>query len=76
MGPDRNLQLQGSGSSAARLPRAGALLVAISPQAADHSLSLTEKHGLAFPVLSDLGQEVILAYRVQFTLAGDLEIFR
>jgi peroxiredoxin len=51
----------------------GASLVAISPQAADHSLSLTEKHELAFPVLSDLGQEVIRAYRVQFVLAGDLE---
>jgi peroxiredoxin len=47
--------------------------VAISPQAADHSLSLTEKHELSFPVLSDLDQEVIRAYKVQFTLAGDLE---
>ena len=35
--------------------------------------SLTEKHELTFPVLSDLDQEVIRAYRVQFTLSGDLE---
>ena len=50
--------------------------MAISPQAPDHSLSLTEKHGLAFPVLSDLDQEVTRAYRVQFTLRGDLEDLR
>jgi peroxiredoxin len=47
--------------------------VAISPQAADHSLSLTDKHQLAFSVLSDLDQAVIRAYKVQFTLSGDLE---
>ena len=32
-----------------------------------------EKHELTFPVLSDLDQDVIRAYRVQFTLAGDLQ---
>jgi peroxiredoxin len=47
--------------------------VAVSPQSPDHSLTLTEKNHLSFPVLSDLDQEVISAYRVQFTLAGDLE---
>jgi peroxiredoxin len=51
----------------------GASLVAISPQAADHSLTLAEKNELTFPVLSDLDQEFIRAYRVQFTLTGDLE---
>jgi peroxiredoxin len=51
----------------------GATLVAISPQSPDHSLSLTEKHELKFPVLSDLDQSVIKAYKLQFTLSGDLE---
>jgi len=51
----------------------GASLVAISPQVADPGLSLTEKHQLAFRVLSDLDQEVIRAFKVQFTLTGDLE---
>jgi peroxiredoxin len=50
-----------------------ASLVAISPQAADHGLTITEKDELTFPVLSDLDQEVIRAYRIQFTLTGDLE---
>jgi peroxiredoxin len=43
------------------------------PQAPDHALSITEKLNLAFPVLSDLDQAVVGAYRVQFTLTGDLE---
>ncbi len=34
----------------------GASLMAISPQAPDHSLSVTQKHGLKFDVLSDVHQ--------------------
>jgi peroxiredoxin len=71
--PYCNLQLRALQAALPRFRELGASLVAISPQAADHSLSLREKHDLAFPVLSDLDQEVIGAYRVQFTLAGDLE---
>jgi peroxiredoxin len=71
--PYCNVQLRGLEAALPRLRELGATLVAVSPQAADHSLSLTEKHELTFPVLSDLDQEVIRAYRVQFTLAGDLE---
>jgi peroxiredoxin len=51
----------------------GASLVAVSPQSPDHALSLTEKYELKFPVLSDVDQEVARAYRVKFTLSGDLE---
>jgi peroxiredoxin len=71
--PYCNVQLRGLEAALPRLRELGATLVAVSPQAADHSLSLTEKHELTFPVLSDLDQEVIRAYRVQFTLSGDLE---
>ncbi|MGD0809053.1 MAG: peroxiredoxin-like family protein [Acidimicrobiales bacterium] len=71
--PYCNIQLRALQAVLPNFGELGASLVAISPQAADHSLSLTEKHELAFPVLSDLGQEVIRAYRVQFVLAGDLE---
>jgi peroxiredoxin len=71
--PYCNIQLRGLQAALPAFRELGASLVAISPQAADHSLSLTEKHELAFPVLSDLDQKVIRAYRVQFTLAGDLE---
>jgi peroxiredoxin len=46
-------------------------LVAISPQSPDHSLSLAERHGLQFSVLSDPGQETIGAYRLRYTLPPD-----
>ena len=71
--PYCNIQLRGLQAALPAIRELGASLVAISPQAPDHSLSVTEKHELAFPVLSDLDQEVIRAYKVQFTLAGDLE---
>jgi peroxiredoxin len=71
--PYCNLQLHALQDALPTIRELGASLVAISPQAADHSLSLTEKHELAFPVLSDLDQHAIRAYQVQFTLAGDLE---
>ena len=71
--PYCNIQLRALQAALPRFVELGASLVAISPQAADHSLSLAEKHELAFPVLSDLDQSVIRKYRVQFTLSGDLE---
>ncbi|WP_210577827.1 redoxin domain-containing protein [Streptomyces sp. GESEQ-4] len=40
----------------------GAQLVAVSPQIPDESLSLTEKHGLAFHVLSDLAFDLAALY--------------
>lgn len=71
--PFCNIQLREIQSSLDQLIALGASLVAISPQAPDHSLSLAEKHDLTFAVLSDLDQSTIRAYRVQFTLTGDLE---
>lgn len=71
--PYCNLQLHALQAALPTIHELGAGLVAISPQTPDHSLSLTEKHELAFPVLSDLDQDVIRAYNVQFTLADDLE---
>ncbi|WP_328886571.1 peroxiredoxin-like family protein [Streptomyces sp. NBC_00316] len=55
----------------------GARLVAVSPQIPDESLSLTEKHGLAFDVLSDLGSDVAKQYGLAFDLPDDLaEVYR
>jgi peroxiredoxin len=51
----------------------GASLIAISPQSADHSLSITEKAALSFDVLSDVDQAVIRAYKLQFTVPDDLQ---
>jgi len=51
----------------------GASLLAVSPQSPDHSLSITEKAGLDFEVLSDPHQRVIRAYKVQCTVPSDLQ---
>lgn len=50
----------------------GAHLVAVSPQIPDESLSLTEKHGLAFDVLSDLGSDTAKQFGLAFDLPDDL----
>jgi peroxiredoxin len=71
--PYCNLQMRALQTALPEFQELGASLVAISPQAPDHSLSLTEKHALTFAVLSDADQAVIRAYHLQFTLQGDLE---
>ncbi|MEU9453320.1 peroxiredoxin-like family protein [Streptomyces sp. NPDC048277] len=50
----------------------GARLVAVSPQIPDESLTLAEKHGLAFDVLSDLGSDTAQQYGLAFDLPDDL----
>ncbi|MFD7663148.1 peroxiredoxin-like family protein [Streptomyces sp. NPDC059788] len=50
----------------------GARLVAVSPQVPDESLTLAEKHGLAFDVLSDVGSTVAGRYGIAFDLPEDL----
>ncbi|MER6681060.1 peroxiredoxin-like family protein [Streptomyces olivaceoviridis] len=50
----------------------GARLVAVSPQIPDESLTLTEKHALAFDVLSDIGSDTAKQYGLAFDLPEDL----
>ncbi|MFI7013666.1 peroxiredoxin-like family protein [Streptomyces sp. NPDC050164] len=50
----------------------GARLVAVSPQIPDESLTLTEKHDLAFDVLSDVGSDTAKQYGLAFDLPDDL----
>lgn len=71
--PFCNLELQALQAALPELTERGATLIAISPQSPDHSLSVTEKAGLTFDVLSDVHQEVIAAYRLQFTVPADLK---
>ncbi|MEU8472463.1 peroxiredoxin-like family protein [Streptomyces sp. NPDC029006] len=49
-----------------------ARLVAVSPQIPDESLTLTEKHDLAFDVLSDIGSDTAKQYGLAFDLPDDL----
>ena len=60
--PYCNTQLRDYQDALADVERAGATLVAVSPQTPDGSVTTAERNGLAFPVLSDVGNRVSRAY--------------
>ena len=66
--PICNLQLRALQRALPEIENAGASLIAVSPQALSHALTLTEKAELTFDVLSDVDQKVIRDYRLQFTM--------
>jgi peroxiredoxin len=66
--PICNLQLRALQRALPDIENAGASLIAVSPQALSHALTLTEKAELTFDVLSDVDQTVIRDYRLQFTM--------
>ena len=70
--PYCNLELRAFQNLLPEFKAAGATLVAISPELPDHSLSVTEKHELEFPVLSDVGNKVARQYGLVFTLDESL----
>jgi peroxiredoxin len=71
--PYCNAYLRSLQAALPQITARGASLVAVSPQSADHSLSMAEKAQLGFDVLSDADQAVIRAYKVQFTAPADLQ---
>ncbi|MFF9351270.1 peroxiredoxin-like family protein [Streptomyces sp. NPDC014734] len=70
--PYCNIALRSLQQHHADITARGARLVAVSPQIPDESLSLTEKHGLAFDVLSDVGSDAAKQYGLAFDLPDDL----
>ncbi len=70
--PFCNAHLRALQEALLQIKAKGASLLAITPQAPDRTLSTSEKAGLAFEVLSDVDQEVIKAYNLQFTAPTDL----
>jgi peroxiredoxin len=60
--PFCNMQLKAYQQIWPEIQAMGAQLIAISPQNPDHSLSLQEKEGLEFQVLSDLNGLVTAKY--------------
>ncbi|ESA35577.1 alkyl hydroperoxide reductase [Leptolyngbya sp. Heron Island J] len=70
--PYCNLELRAFQNLLPEFKQAGATLVAISPELPDHSLSVTEKHNLAYSVLSDVGNQVSRQYGLVFTLDESL----
>lgn len=73
--PYCNLQLRAFQAALADIHAAGASLVAISPQTPENSLTLAEQAKLAFPVLSDVGNDVARSYGLVYALgAADREL--
>jgi peroxiredoxin len=70
--PYCNLALRALQQSHAEIAARGARLVAVSPQVPDESLSLSERHALAFDVLSDVGSGTARRYGLAFDLPEDL----
>ncbi len=68
--PYCNTMLRTYGLRAADFSQRGARLVAVSPQTPDNSLTMSEKHSLEFPVLSDEGGEVIGTYGLKYDVAA------
>ena len=70
--PYCKLELRAWQKHLAELTNLGATLVAISPQTPDNSLSMAEKHELAFPVLSDSAMDAAGGFGIAFTLPPEL----
>jgi peroxiredoxin len=70
--PYCNLELRALERYAAEIARYDGSIVAISGQRPDSALALTEKHALSFPVLSDLDQVVIRAFKLRYDVPGEL----
>ncbi len=70
--PYCNLELRALQAALPEFTKRNAKLVAISPQTPDHSLSVQEKHNLAFPVLSDPTGETLRAYHLLFEFSKEL----
>jgi peroxiredoxin len=66
--PYCSTELRALQAKLAEITAAGATLVAVSPQTPDASLSTAEKLDLAFPVLSDAGNQVAESFGLVFSL--------
>jgi len=64
--PYCNLNLRALQAELPAINARGAKLVAVSPQTPSNALTLAEKHGLEFPVLSDASQATIAAYGLRY----------
>lgn len=73
--PFCNLELRALQEALPEIQALGAQLVAISPMTPDNSLSLAEKHGLGFPVLSDQGLKVASEFGLVYQFPLELRTF-
>lgn len=66
--PYCNLDLEATQAVADEITALGASIVAITPQTQANSRALAQRHGVAFPVLSDPGNAVADAYGLRYRL--------
>lgn len=71
--PYCNLQLRDLQKHLSEIRARGAQLVAVSPQTPDASLSTSEKAGLTFTVLSDVGNKVARTFGIVYPIPDDLK---
>ncbi|HEO65169.1 MAG TPA: AhpC/TSA family protein [Spirochaetes bacterium] len=71
--PYCNLELRALQDVLPEIESLGASLITISPQPPTNALSLTEKHNLAFEVLSDLYQEATHDYGLHYTVPPEVQ---
>ncbi|MBM1106029.1 AhpC/TSA family protein [Aurantibacter crassamenti] len=69
--PICNLDLREVQNKLPQIKSLGATLLAISPQNPDEALTAIEKNNLDFEVLSDVNQNVIKSYNLQFDPGAD-----
>lgn len=70
--PYCNINLNYLQEELANIQAQGANLIALTPEIPDESISTSEKHHLAFEVLSDLGNKVAREYGVVYTLTDEV----
>lgn len=70
--PYCNLELRALQQQLSEIQKAGATLVAITPETPDNSLSTIEKNELTFEVLSDVGNKIAHEFGLTFTVAKTL----
>ncbi len=70
--PYCNMELQALQVALPEFQALGATLVALSPQTAANSRKSVRQNHLAFPILSDPGNEVAAAFGLRFTMPDDL----
>jgi peroxiredoxin len=70
--PYCNVELRALELAASEIAAYGASIVAISGQRPDNAISLTEKHSLSYPVLSDVDQVVIRAFKLRYDVPAEL----
>jgi peroxiredoxin len=70
--PYCNLELRALEQASEAISKLGGSIVAISGQRPDAAAGLVDKHVLSFPVLSDVDQVVIRAFKLRYDMPAEL----